>query len=315
MRIVRRNNMKKLWVAVSIAAVAVVFAGCKPPQKPGTAQEEDAKTVFAVNTIEAVQGQIYDYIEVNGDVKASSSIAVYPETAGKVSRLLVKIGQRVTKDQELLYIDPSRPGMNFAQSPVKAPITGTITSISAELGLSVAPSIPVITVSKMERLEISTYVSERYISKVALGQAGIIELEAYPDVRFHGTVSELSPVLDPMTRTMEVKLSINETDSRIKAGMFARVKLVVQNKKNIVKIPSEALVTRFGEFFVFVVNGDTVEKRKVVPGIQIDNKLEVVSGISAGENVVVRGQSLLEDKALVKVIDKLEPLSSADTID
>ncbi|MBN2509064.1 MAG: efflux RND transporter periplasmic adaptor subunit [Spirochaetales bacterium] len=307
--------MNKLQIAALIAAAASMFAACTPPPKTGADVQTEEETVFAVNTIQAVSGQIFDYIEVNGDIKASSSVDVYPDTAGKVSRIMVRIGQRVTAGQELLYVDPSRPGMNFAQSPVKAPIAGTITALPAEIGSSVAPSIPVATVSRMENLEIVTYVSERYISKVALGQDALIALEAWPGVQFRGKVAELSPVLDPLSRTMEIKLSITEQDRRIKAGMFARVKLIVQEKQNTVKIPAEAMVNRFGENFVFVVNGESVERRKVTPGVQIDNKLEVTEGLSGGEEVVVRGQTLLEDKAQVKVIDRLEPLSAADTIE
>ena len=202
---------------------------------------------------------------------------------------------------------------------------------------------------------------------------------------------------------MEVKISLNETDQRIRPGMFITIKIVTEKKDDVVKIPVDCAVKRFGEDYVFVLNsampsglsGDiiknkliknldidnafvlldscgidtsklkeekkknkknpkidevitkkmtalidakknysidssdksklrdilntagyfTVEKRKIKPGIQIDEKLEVIEGLSPGEEIVVRGQTLLEDKTRVKIIDRIEPLSQDDMID
>ena len=88
-----------------------------------TAQGE-TPTVFAVNTTKAVLGQINDYIELNGDVETKSSVDIYADTSGKLVRLPISVGDRITKDQVIAEVDPSRPGSNFVASPVKSPITG-----------------------------------------------------------------------------------------------------------------------------------------------------------------------------------------------
>ena len=170
------------------------------------------------------------------------------------------------------------------------------------------------TVSNVESLEIATGVSERYIGKIQQSQSALVELEAYPDLRFAAFVSEISPVVDPITRSMAVTLALVEQEPRIKAGMFAKISIIIEEKQNIVKIPAECMVTRSDIPYVFVVTDERVEAREIVPGIQIDNKLEVTQGLAPGEVVVIRGQTLLEDGAGVKIIDTIPPLTESDTL-
>jgi len=117
---------------------------------------------------------------------------------------------------------------------------------------------------------------------------------------------------------MAVKLSLSKSDARIKAGMFARVKLITDTRSGIVKIPATAVVNRFGEYFLFVVEktetGATVRKQAVIPGIRIDDKIEIREGLKANDEIVIRGQTLLENGAEVKVVSTTEPLPSMETV-
>jgi len=206
-------------------------------------------------------------------------------------------------------------------SPVKSPISGTITNIPVYVGSTVTQATPIARVTTTDQVEIRTVVAERFISKMKVGLESILTFEAYPGVTFKGYITELSPVVDPQTRTLEVKLRLAQPDGRIKPGMFAAVKIVTERKTSIVKVPSDCLVKRFGGNYVFVVKTDpsdpaksVVERREVTPGIQIDNKLEIISGLAPNEEIVYQGQTLLEDKSQVKVVGKLDPLPSTDTV-
>lgn len=277
---------------------------------------EGVDTVFAVNVTPAIEGEIKDYIEVNGEIQTTATIDVFPETNGELTELFVRVGQTVRRDQILGEVDPSRPGQNFVASPVRAPISGTVVSLPGRVGQTVSMSTPVVRISRTNELEVVTHVAERFISKVREGLNAAIRLDAYPEERFAATVSELSPVVDPATRTLEVKLRLNRTDPRVRAGMFAAVRIITEEKEGIVKIPSDCLVSRFGETFVFVINEEgTAERRTVTPGLEVDNILEIVDGLEPGESVVYQGQSLLEDQAPVRVIDTVTPLSSEHVVD
>ncbi|MDY7027386.1 MAG: efflux RND transporter periplasmic adaptor subunit [Spirochaetota bacterium] len=290
------------------------------PAGPGGTAEE-SEPVFAVSTIKAVEGQIRDYLELNGDVTASRKVDTYPDTAGKLSKIYVEVGQRVRKDQVIAEVDPSRPGMQFTASPVKAAISGTVTSIPVQVGSTVSQQVPIAQISDMSDLEVRVYVAEKFVSKMKVGLPVEMFFEAFPDRTFRGKIRELSPVIDPLSRTLEVKISIGNDTDLLKAGMFGEVKIITEEKEGVVKIPADCLVQRFGEDFIFIVErsgGDEMgiaRRRKVVTGIQIDQKLEIMEGLRPGAEVVYRGQTLLEEGSKVRVVEEAPPLAGDDTLE
>ncbi|MCK5152745.1 MAG: efflux RND transporter periplasmic adaptor subunit [Spirochaetales bacterium] len=315
------NKKRLLLVLISIL---ILVSGCKKTDQSdkNTAEENDEQlTVFAVSTTRAVKGEIKDYLQLNGDIAARTTVDTFADTAGKIKNLFVRVGDTVRKNQIIAEIDPSRPGMTFAASPVKASISGTVTKVAVQIGATVAPNIPIVEISKMDELEVILYVAERFISKMSVGLTAVIKTEAFPGELFTGRIREISPVVDQNSRTMEIKLNIDNNSSRLKAGMFAEVKIITVEKKGVVKIPAETLINRFGEYYVFVVKKDTestekgiVERRVVVPGLRIDNQLEIANGLLEGEIVVIRGQTLLEEGLSVKVVSTVEPLSVIDEV-
>jgi RND family efflux transporter MFP subunit len=199
---------------------------------------------------------------------------------------------------------------------VKAPVSGTIVALPAQMGMTVSQAVPIARIASGAGLEIRLYVAERFISKISLNQNCEISLDAYPGEVFHGRISEISPVVDPSSRTMEIRIAVDST-SKLKAGMFAKVRIITEQKSNIVKIPSSALLQRFGENYVFVAEpnpgkagGFFAVKKIVVPGILIDGVLEIQKGLKPNDAVIVRGQSLLDDGARVNIIDRVAPLSA-----
>lgn len=316
--------MKKSYLIIVIAILLLI--GCKRPGGKGTDATGDAKnlkstdnveTIFAINTTKAVKGEINDYIELNGDVQAKTKVDVYSDVMGKLTSVYVKVGQYVRKDEVIAEVDPSKAGMNYSLSPVKAPITGTVVDVTGRVGATISQQIPIIKIGVLSDIEIVTYISEKYISKIKLNLPVLLKFESYPDVIFKGFISEISPVVNPQSRMMEISISLNERDGRIKSGMFAKLKIITEKKNNIVKIPVESLVKRYGEYFVFVSKdeGKKVEKRKVTLGIQIDNKVEIVNGLKSDEEIVIRGQTLLDDNTNVKIVDTVTPISTKDSIE
>lgn len=326
-------KMKPVYKAAAAAALLLtifIFSGCQRIQetygKVFSGDEADGTTVaavaetpvFAVNTIAAVQGQINNYLSFAGDIVASSTVDAYSEAAGKVSRIMVSVGSRVNKDTPIAEIDPSRPGMQYELNVVKAPVAGTIVALPAQIGMTVSQAVPLARIAGGSGLEIRLYIAERFISRIALRQNCEITLDAYPGEVFRGRVTEMSPVVDPVSRTMEIHVGVDNTGSRLKAGMFTKVKIVTEHKENIVKIPAAALIQRFGEDYVFVTvpdpdheGGLIAEKRIIVPGIVIDGVMEVERGLSPNEDVIVRGHSYLNEGSRVNIVEHITPLSAS----
>lgn len=324
-----KNKIIIIVAAALFTATAVLLAGCSNAENKsaganaaGASAGADTpieRPVFAVNTTTAAQGQISDYLALSGDIISGSTVDVYSDVAGKVTRLYVSVGSRVSRNQSIAAVDPSKPGMDYVPGIARAPIAGTVVALPARIGMTVAQSVPLARIAAGGALETRVYVAERFISKIALNQSCEILLDAYPGEVFKGSVAEISPTVDPTSRTMEVKINVSNSGSRLKAGMFAKVRLVTEKKENIVKIPATALVSRFGEDYVFTTETDPedpaflIAKKNIVkPGILVDNVLEVQEGLAPGQDIIVKGQSMLNDGSRVNVVEHVQPLESGE---
>jgi len=279
------------------------------PGKSDAVTEAQKDTVFAVTTTKAVSGQIKDLLYINGDVVPASSVEVYPDTSGKLTKLNVSLGEYVRKDQVIAEIDPSKPGMSFTENPVKAIVSGTITSLPFDIGATMSPQVPVAKIGNLTNLQVKTYIPEKFISRIEMGMKAVLSFESYPGETFDAVVMELSPVVDEVSRTMMIKMDIVKRDKRIKAGMYAKISLITQEKKNILRIPTDCIISRFGETFVFALEGeDRVSKRLVKEGIRINGVSEIKEGLNPGDTIIFQGQTLLDDQAPVKVVRTVQPL-------
>jgi membrane fusion protein, multidrug efflux system len=321
------NTTKNFLRGISFAAAVAIAAGLTGC---GKKKAEEAEAIFAINTFKTEKSSLDDYLEFGGDVAAVSSVDVMPDMSGKISRILVSVGDFVEKNQVIAEVDASRPGMNYSASPVKAPIAGTVTSLAPSIGTMVSPAMSMAKIAKTNELEIKTSVAERYISRIKLNQKADVTFDAYPGVNFSARVFEVSPVLDTTTRTMAIKLRIEPTDERIRVGMYARIHLVTEHVASAIVVPYASLVVRNGESFIFVVdrkdsvvdqaaaaetaessgkkdndiaaNAPVVHLQKVTAGLHVDDRVEITDGITTGDEIVVRGQTLLNDGAKVNII-------------
>lgn len=301
---------KTMKSAVTIASMAAVltFMSCGP-KKAAKEESKEVETLYAVSTYKTVAGNLDDYLEFGGDVASVNEVMVLPDQAGKITNVLVKVGDMVKKDQTIAYVNPLRVGVVYNDSPVKAPISGRITSLPVTVGSTVSQSSSVAKVARTDELEIRINIAERFVSRISNGQKATVTFDAYPGVVFGAKIFEVSPVLDTATRTMGVKLRLNPPDSRVKVGMYGRVKLVTESVKNAIVLPVSALVARDGKDYVFVVttpksgqNAAVVSIRQVTKGILVDNQVEITKGLEADEEVVIKGQTLLNDGAKVNIV-------------
>lgn len=304
--------MKKyVHSAITLASVAAVFTfmSCGPKKPAQGANPEEVETLYAVSTYKTVAGNLDDYLEFGGDVASVNEVMVLPDQAGKITNILVKVGDMVRLGDTIAYVNPLRAGVVYNDSPVKAPISGRVTSLPVTVGSTVSQSSLVAKVARTDELEIRINIAERFVSRISNGQKATVTFDAYPGVVFGAKIFEVSPVLDTATRTMGVKLRLNPPDSRVKVGMYGRVKLVTESVKNAIVLPVTALVTRDGKDYVFVVttpksgeNAAAVSIRQITKGILVDNQVEITKGLEADEEVVIKGQTLLNDGAKVNIV-------------
>lgn len=306
----------KSIVFTAAVLASLSLAACKKPEQKKKSAQEPAETVFAVNTYNVTSGNLDNYLEFGGDVSSVSSIDVLPDTSGKLVRALVSVGDKVKKDQIIAYVDASRAGMNYSASPVKAPVSGTITSFPFSVGTQVAASMSIAKISDTKDLQIKVNIPERFVSRIELNQSAIITFDSYPSDSFKAVVYEVSPVLDSISRTMAIKLRIVPTNPKVRVGMYARVKLITDRKKKVIIVPANAVVIREEKPYLFVVsekkneNGkDTVNMVPVALGITVDDITEIIEGVKEGSQIVVKGQSLLNEGDAVSVLSVVNETS------
>ncbi|MBQ0051857.1 MAG: efflux RND transporter periplasmic adaptor subunit [Treponema sp.] len=303
----KKTAKTALTVASIMAAFTFVSCGGKKDAAAKNGEEAEAEQIFAVSTLTTSAGNLDDYLEFGGDIASVNSVAVMPDQAGKVTNILVSVGDMVSKGQTIAYVNPLRVGAVYNDNPVNSPISGRITSLPATIGSTVSQASPLATVARTDDLEVKINIAERFVSRISDRQSATVTFDAYPSVEFAATVSEVSPVLDTTTRTMGVKLRFNKPDPRVKVGMYGRVKLVTESVKNAIVIPTSAIVVRDKKNYLFVVEPHSEKKSsvKLVPitaGITVDNVTEIAEGLKAGDEIVVKGMSLLNDGSKVNIV-------------
>jgi RND family efflux transporter MFP subunit len=192
-------------------------------------------------------------------------------------------------------------------SPVYAPISGTVSAAPLAAGSTVSQGDSIVTISVIENLQIEALIPEREVSQLKAGLKADVTLQAYPGETFTAAVARVSPVLDPASRTKKIVLSFDKNDSRINAGMFARVSLVTGTYTDIVTVPAGAVINHFGTQAVYVLqnNPEGLPRaflREVKTGVTIDALTEIKTGIASGEKVIIQGQQFITDGAPVRVL-------------
>lgn len=242
-------------------------------------------------------------IRVNGNVIDPSSLDVYPEVAGKMTSLLVSVGDRVQEGQELAVLDPSRAGMVYKSSIVTSPGEGTVLALPFVEGAMVSAQTPIVRLGLIEDLEVVTYIAEQHIGEVGIGTKASLTFAAFPSRTFNAEVTYLSPVLNAATRTLEIRLTIEDPQRIVKSGMFPSVTLYTEHRDDIISIPVSALLYEGDQGYVYTADEDGVARKKMVStGIQVGTEVEITEGLSAGEHLVIEGHTLVSDGALLNIV-------------
>ncbi|MFZ3063119.1 MAG: efflux RND transporter periplasmic adaptor subunit [Actinomycetota bacterium] len=251
-----------------------------------------------VETATVKTGEVRDVVSASGKVEANRLIPIVGTFADKVTEILVKEGDDVEEDQELIGFD------RFPK--INSPITGKVVKIDAQLDQIVAPGVPLVTIADMNPTFIAANVDETDIGKIKAGQTVNISLDAYPQARVKGEITEVGLVAVP-TQTggtaFPVKVRVTSTDGAVlRVGMSADVDIIVATYPNVVTIPMDAVTSQDGKDVVFVVEGSLVKRKAVKLGLLSDDVYEVKSGLTLGEKVVVKGLDKVSDG--VRVIEK-----------
>jgi multidrug efflux pump subunit AcrA (membrane-fusion protein) len=263
--------------------------------------------VFSVRTTNAEIQTLNAYLDVNGDIVSTQQADVFPDVAGRLVSMRVALGTYVQRGQLIAEIDPSRPGTTFMNSPVYAPISGFVSRTPLSVGMTVNTNTSITTISANGTFEISARIPEREIAGLVPGLKAEVSLQAYPGETFSATVTRVSPIIDSASRTKLIYLSFDQNDTRIRAGMFARITINTRSYTNIIVVPSEAVISSRGMNIVYVIERNNAGQpiavgREVSRGVSLQGWTEIRSGLDEGETVIVQGQQILSGGEAVRII-------------
>ena len=192
-------------------------------------------------------------------------------------------------------------GRQLRDTEIRAPFDGYVQKRLVNLGELVKAQMPVMAVVRLDPLKVTAEIPEKMAPWINTGQAVDLKVDAYQDKSFTGKVSRISPAVNTATRAFPFEALVPNADAVLKPGTFARVHIESGKIDTILTVPYSALQYRYGVNRVFVVNGGKLAIRELAVGERMGDRMEVVSGVKAGERIAISDVDTLNDGAAVSV--------------
>jgi membrane fusion protein (multidrug efflux system) len=192
----------------------------------------------------------------------------------------------------------------IAKKRITAPFSGLLGIRQVDLGEYLQPGAAIVPLQKLDPLFVDYALPERHLDQVSVGQAVEIEVQAFPGEVFTGRISALNPGIDPGTRSLRIRATLENPQSRLRPGMFAQVRTVLPQRPEVLTLPRTAITYNpYGDSVFVILEGESgamVQRRQVETGGVRDGRVEIVAGLEAGARVVIAGQvKLRNDQAVV----------------
>jgi multidrug efflux pump subunit AcrA (membrane-fusion protein) len=192
-------------------------------------------------------------------------------------------------------------GRQLRDTDIRAPFDGYVEKRLVNLGELVKTQMPVMAVVRLDPLKVTAEIPEKMAPWIKDGQPVALQVDAYRGKTFTGKVSRISPGVNAATRAFPFEALVPNADTVLKPGTFARVHIESGKVDDVLTLPYSALQYRYGVNRVFVVSADKLSMRELAVGERMGDRIEIVSGVKAGERVAVTDVDTLADGTPVVV--------------
>jgi membrane fusion protein (multidrug efflux system) len=210
---------------------------------------------------------------------------------------------KLTMDHRVAQQEVAEAKWRLERAEIRAPFTGRVTWRNTTLGQHILPGNELFRVTQFDPLVSRIYLPEGDVLALDEGRQVEITLKADERVRFQGRIQRISPVVDTATGTVKVTIEAIDPPAVVRPGGFVIIDIVRETRAQALVLPREAVIRELKSAHVFVVKEDLAEKRSVEVGLEENEQLEILSGLEAGERVVVAGQGSLKDGSKIKILD------------
>jgi membrane fusion protein, multidrug efflux system len=205
--------------------------------------------------------------------------------------------------------------IRLGETRITSPLSGYVSARRVDTGALVGPpgGGAIVTVVRMDKLRVFLTLNEADAMGVSVGMDAHVELDALPGRSFSGKVVRVAPAFDPATRTLDAEVLLPNDGGELRPGMYGRGAIRLEVHPNTPVVQVNAVQISSGKRYVFVLKGNRVDRRLVVTGADVDGGsfLEIRSGVTPGEEVVIAGADGLSDGTEVRVVHDLNPYTGA----
>ena len=376
--------IRKSWFALPGLLVAVAAAGCGGDSASAAVHSPAAPppaAIVDVAVVRATTGTVESALEISGTLAAKSRVGIKPKLPGRLERVLVDVGDRVSEGQVVATIDraevdaqvdagvagigvakasldAAEAGLanamtehdraktlfeggaiprqrldsadtahraavaqrdlakaNLAQAEaslrrtrevqrdatLRSPVSGFVVERNYDAG-AMPGDQPIVIVADLRQLKLEAGVSELEAGRLKNGLPAAVSVQAKPGQDFKGQLAAIVPEVDERNRHFRIEVRVDNRDHSLLAGMYATARLVVASASNAIVVPREAVMSRDGKRIVLKVDGEKVAPIVVTEGLNDGRQVQIVTGLTAGDQVIADARRQLPADARVKAV-------------
>ena len=192
--------------------------------------------------------------------------------------------------------------ITLANTTVTSPVNGFVSRRILDQGAFAGANTVILSVVDIGIVRMVANLVEKDVKRVQPGVSALVEVDAFPGEQFTGQVSRVAPVFDPATRTAPMEIEVPNPGFRLKPGMYARVKLTVDRRPNALTVPRGAIADIEGKRGVFMMENQVAKFHEVKTGLQDNERVEILEGLTEGQRVVTVGTLALRDGDRITVV-------------
>ncbi len=296
----------------SVVATQNVFITTEVAGQVETILFESGQSVTAGDVILQLDDSV-DKAELNGLI-----------AQGKLAKLQFDRNAKLVKDRSVSQseYDRLRSELDIAEAAIaskravidkksiRAPFSGRLGIRDVNIGQYVTPGMHILSLQALDPVYVDYSLPERHFYRIKIGQKVLVQVQAHPGKMFAGEVTAIDPGVDPGTRTLRARATLDNPQQRLRHGMFTEVQTVLPVRNNILTLPRTAIAYKPYGASVFLITTENdssqVQRKPVKTGEVRDGRVEIIEGLNAGDVVVSAGQVKLRNGQQVKIDNSVE---------
>ncbi len=281
--------MKKI---ILLMATSVILVSCGVKSV-----EEDV--IRAVKTVKLEEVTLEKKVSYQGVTEAIETSYIVDGMNSKVTDVYVEIGDDVEEDEKLFRIKNFQTG---EEKDILSKVDGIVSNKNVKVDSIITSTIPPMIIMDVDDIVLKVNVTESFIDKINKEDEVDVKIG---DKNKKGKIKTISPVGNHLNM-YEVEIKVENKNHEIKVGMFGSVEFVVDRAEEVIAVPSNTVLTREDEKYVFIEEEGKAKKKVVTVGLRVGKDVEIIEGLEVEDRLIYLGHNYVEDKEYINVINEIE---------